>query len=164
LWDVCPSAVSQSLDDGINLFMGDGCGNERALVSRLRGRTFAVTDSANRLTDMSGVIGWAYPDELDARLPSAPSEADAKRMTVDSPGLLSFLTLTNHFYTGADHLLLVRAIYPQLIALANVVGFYLYPLQNWCRDDRFDAVYRAQRELELLAQGKPTYQWIEVRQ
>jgi hypothetical protein len=72
--------------------------------------------------------------------------------------------LTNHFYSGADPLPLGRDLYPQLAALANVLGFDLYPLQNWCRTDRFDAVYNAQLELQALAGGKPTYQWIEARQ
>jgi hypothetical protein len=165
LWDVCPSQVSRLIDDGINLFMGDGCGNENALLARLRGQTFAVTDGTNGLTPVPGLIGWYYPDELDGRLGAPPSDTDLKEMAVDPPaGLLSFLTLTNHFYSGAEPLPLGRELYPGLAALANVLGFDLYPLQNWCRDDRFDAVYKAQRELEALAQGKPTYQWIEARQ
>jgi len=165
LWDVCPSAVSRRIDDGINLFMGDGCGNERRLLARLRGNTFAVTDAANGLGGAPGLIGWYYPDELDGRLDAAPSNSDLNKLVVNPPpGLLTFLTLTNHFYTGADPLPLGRAIYPGLAGLANVLGFDLYPLQNWCRFDRFDAVYRAQRELEALAAGKPTYQWIEARQ
>ena len=165
LWDVCPSQVSRLIDNGINLFMGDGCGDENALLARLRGQTFAVTDVTNGMTPVPGLIGWYYPDELDGRLGAPPSDADLKELAVDPPGgLLTFLTLTNHFYSGAEPLPLGRELYPHLAALANVLGFDLYPLQNWCRDDRFDAVYRAQRELEALAQGKPTYQWIEARQ
>jgi len=165
LWNVCPSEVSRRIDDGINLFMGDGCGEERALLARLRGGTFAVTDAANGLSGVPGLIGWTYPDELDGRLAAPPSHAELKQLAVHPPaGLISFLTLTNHFYSGSDPLPLGRALYPQLAALANVLGFDLYPLQNWCRDDRFDVVYKAQRELETLADGKPTYQWIEARQ
>lgn len=165
LWDVCPYDVSRRINDGINLFMGDGCGNEGALLTRLRGRAFAVTDAANGLRDVPGLIGWYYPDELDGRLASRPSDEDIKELAVDPPGgLLSFLTLTNHFYSGADPLPIGRDLYPQLTSLANVLGFDLYPLQNWCRTDRFDAVYKAQLELEALAGDKPTYQWIEARQ
>jgi hypothetical protein len=165
LWDVCPSDVSRRINDGINLFMGDGCGDEPALLTRLHGRAFAVTDAANGLRDVPGLIGWYYPDELDGRLASRPSNEDIDQLAVDPPGgLLSFLTLTNHFYSGADPLPIGRDLYPQLASLANVLGFDLYPLQNWCRTDRFDAVYKAQVELEALGGGKPTYQWIEARQ
>jgi hypothetical protein len=165
LWDVCPSAVSRRINDGINLFMGDGCGNERALLARLRGETFAVTDAANGLPSAPGLIGWYYPDELDGRLQAAPSNAELGGLALNPPpGLITFLTLTNHFYSGADPPPLGRAIYPGLAGLANVLGFDLYPLQNWCRTDRLDAVYRAQRELDVLAGGRPTYQWIEARQ
>ena len=165
LWDVCPSDVSRRIDDGINLFMGDGCGSERALLARLRGETFAVTDAGNGLSGAPGQVGWYYPDELDGRLTGPVSQTDLQEHTVTPPaGLVTFLTLTNHFYTGADPLALGRDVYPQFAALADVLGFDLYPLQNWCRDDRFDAVYNAQRELEALGAGKPTYQWIEARQ
>ena len=49
-----------------------------------------------------------------------------------------------------------------VVALADVVGFDLYPLQEWCRPDRLADVYLAQRELVQLAGGKPTFQWIEA--
>jgi hypothetical protein len=164
LWDTCPSDVPKRMLDGINLFMGNACGNESSLLTKLRGQAFSVADASSNLTDVRGLIGWYYPDELDARLPAPVSATTLKNLAVDPPdGMLSFLTLTNHFYSGAAPLPQGRDFYPELSALANVVGFDLYPLQNWCRDDRFAAVYHAQRELESLSNGKPTYQWIEVR-
>jgi len=54
-------------------------------------------------------------------------------------------------------------MYPALIANADVLGFDLYPLQNWCRYDEFGHVYEAQKELVQLSGGKLTYQWIEAR-
>src|SRR6185437_5917977 len=56
-----------------------------------------------------------------------------------------------------------RGMYPGLIAAADVVGFDLYPLQELCRRDLLPLVFDAQQELEALAPGKPTFQWIEVR-
>ncbi len=53
-------------------------------------------------------------------------------------------------------------MYPGLVAAADVVGFDLYPLQEWCRADRLLDVYLAQKELVSLARGKPTFQWIEA--
>ncbi len=55
-------------------------------------------------------------------------------------------------------------MYPALVANADVIGFDLYPLQNWCRYDSFGDVFDSQRELVTLAAGKPTFQWIEARQ
>jgi len=54
-------------------------------------------------------------------------------------------------------------MYPALIDVADMIGFDLYPLQNWCRYESFGDVFESQRELVRLAGGKPTYQWIEVR-
>ena len=55
-------------------------------------------------------------------------------------------------------------MYPGLIAAADVVGFDLYPLQEFCSPDRLGQVFDAQRQLVGLAPGKPTFQWIEVRE
>jgi hypothetical protein len=53
-------------------------------------------------------------------------------------------------------------MYPGLIAKAQVVGFDLYPLQEWCRPDRLAEVLAAQQQLVQMAAGKPTFQWIEA--
>jgi hypothetical protein len=55
-------------------------------------------------------------------------------------------------------------MYPGLVASADVLGFDLYPLQNWCRFDSFGDVFDSQLDLVALARGKPTFQWIEARQ
>jgi len=54
-------------------------------------------------------------------------------------------------------------MYPALAATADVLGFDLYPLQNWCRFDSFGDVFDSQLDLVALARGKPTFQWIEAR-
>jgi hypothetical protein len=82
--------------------------------------------------------------------------------TIDPRAGVRFLTLTNHFYSGAAPLAQGRGIYPGLVAKADMVGFDLYPLQNWCRPERLVDVYFSQRELVELAKGKPTFQWIEA--
>jgi hypothetical protein len=53
-------------------------------------------------------------------------------------------------------------MYPSLIAKADVIGFDLYPLQEWCRPNRLIDVFYAQRELVKLSGNKPTFQWIEA--
>ena len=75
---------------------------------------------------------------------------------------MSFITLSNHFFSAANPLPQGNPSYPKLIAPVDSVGFDLYPLQIWCRTDAFQAVFQAQRELTALAAGKPTFQWIEA--
>jgi hypothetical protein len=111
-----------------------------------------------------GSIATHLPDEWDTHLPNTFSVADAFRLFPVSPGSgPRFLTLTNHFYSHAAPLPQGRGMYPALAASADVLGFDLYPLQNWCRFDSFGDVFDSQLDLVALARGKPTYQWIEVR-
>jgi hypothetical protein len=165
LWDECTNFIPARIAVGINLFMGEGCGHEAELAASLRGRAYAVVDGQADAAKGAGVIGWYYEDELDGRQSPPLTATDVSRMKISPPsGMLSFLTLTNHFYSGAAPLWFGRSLYPAFAGLANVLGFDLYPLQNWCRSDKLGDVYDAQRELVTLAQGKPTFQWIEVRQ
>jgi hypothetical protein len=155
----CTWAFPQSLAAGIDLFMGAGCGESgQTLVDAAGGRAFTVVDAAERTrVDGRGLIGWYQVDEPDGKgmkdLPQLPPSSASRRA--------SFVTLTNHFYSGAAPLPAGRTIYPQLISRAEMIGFDLYPLQSWCRRDALPAVYYAQRELVALAAGKPTFQWIE---
>jgi hypothetical protein len=55
-----------------------------------------------------------------------------------------------------------KGMYAGLAKRADILGFDLYPLQVWCRRDAFQHVYLAQRELDELVKGRPTYQWIET--
>jgi hypothetical protein len=163
LWALCASDVDTKLAEGVNLFMSNGCGSDQELVGEIAGRALAVVDPATAAAGGGGVIGWHYPDEWDNWLSSdvtpATLEATARAAT---PPLLSFLTLTNHFYSYAAPLPQGRGMYPLLAQTADVLGFDLYPLQVWCDADAFAHVYESQRELVQLAAGKPTYQWIEA--
>jgi hypothetical protein len=78
--------------------------------------------------------------------------------------MLSFLTLTNHFFSRAEPLPQGRGIYDSITQLPDVVGFDIYPMQVWCRGDRFSDIFDAQRELDQLTLAKPSFQWIEVRE
>ncbi len=161
VWQQCPWAYPQSLAAGINLYVGTGCGDARAQIAALAGRAYSVLDAARPL-DGRGVVGYHLLDEADIRLPSAdslprlPPSRHSRRVT--------FLTLTSHFFSGAAPPDQGRSIYPGFIDRVEMVGFDLYPLQNWCRKDALAAVYDAQRELVRLAAGKPTFQWIEAGQ
>jgi hypothetical protein len=163
-WNTCTNSIADRIALGFNLFMGEGCGHENRLAGALDGKALAVVDAKTKLANEPGIIGWYYPDELDGRLSAPLSADDITKLAVTPPdGMLSFLTLTNHFFTGAAPLSIGRTLYPTFASIANVVGFDLYPMQNWCRNDAFQTVYDAQRELGALAAGKPTFQWIEAR-
>jgi hypothetical protein len=164
VWDQCPDAVAGNLAVGIDLFMGNGCGSSAQLATWLSGNAFAVGDAQEQAIARAGSIGTFLPDEWDTHLPNDFSAADATRLIPPSPGSgPRFLTLTNHFYSRAAPLPQGRGMYPGLIASADVLGFDLYPLQNWCRFDSFHDVFDSQLDLVAMARGKPTFQWIEAR-
>ena len=158
VWAQCPWAYDLALAAGINVFMGS-CGSAEEQIAALRGRALSITPVKTR-ADGPGVIGFHHVDEADATLarvedlPVLPPSKVSRRPT--------FLTLTNHFFSGSSPLPQGREMYPGMIERAEMVGFNLYPLQTWCRRVTLQAVFEAQRELVALAKGKPTYQWIEA--
>ena len=155
----CPYAYNTSLAAGINLFMGTDCTTIPGQLNQLAGKALSVTAIQARGIYGPGLVGWHQIDEADERyqpeaLPLVPSSAQTGRVT--------FLTLTNHFYSLAAPLPQGKGMYPAFVARAEMVGFDLYPLQIWCRKSALHAVYDAQAELVELAKGKPTFQWIEA--
>ena len=156
-WLQCADRWSASIAEGIDLFGGNQCTSLSALASGIAGKALAAGTSDDAPVEAPSLLGWFYPDEADARgltgatLPPLPAG-------------LRFLTLTQHFFAGAAPLPAGRAMYPALVAKADVVGFDLYPLQELCRRDFLGAVFDAQQALTALAPGKPTFQWIEVRE
>jgi hypothetical protein len=163
VWAQCSDGFDSNINDGINLFMGEGCkADDSSLASSLDGRAYSIVDAANAGTaEGRGSIGWYYPDEWDAFLQSNVTRQDlAKSIAPTETGRISFLTLTNHFYSLASPLPQGKGMYPTLMSIPDVVGFDLYPLQVWCRP-AFGDVMDAQRELGSTS-GKPTFQWIEV--
>lgn len=162
MWKQCSDGFASNIDDGINLFLGEGCSrNDRELPDRLAGRAYSLVSAHDADAEGRGVIGWYYPDEWDAFLASSVERRDLEG-TIVAPrtGRVSFLTLTNHFYSRAEPLPQGKGMYPLLFTIPDVIGFDLYPLQGWCRRS-FGDVLDAQRELGS-ASGKPTFQWIEV--
>ncbi len=163
VWAQCSDGLASNLADGINLFMGDGCSkNDLGLPARLGGRAYSVVNADDAAADGRGLIGWYYPDEWDAFLESTVTRQDlAKSIPAPRSGRISFLTLTNHFYSHANPLPEGKGMYPLLMSIPDVVGFDLYPLQVWCRP-AFADVMDSQQELGSASGGKPTFQWIEV--
>jgi hypothetical protein len=158
LYSVCPYQYGPALASGINLFALNACGTFQAQLNALGGAAFSAGVAGGLSASGDGVIGWFQHDEPDgnnlaaSQLPGPPANVPS----------LSFLTLTNHFYSGAAPLPWGRGSYPSLIAQADVIGFDLYPLQEWCQPNRLADVFHAQQELVKLAGEKPTFQWIEA--
>jgi hypothetical protein len=162
VWAQCSDMFNSNIEDGINLFMGDGCQPDTGLPNRLAGRAYSIVDSQHANATGRGVIGWYFPDEWDAFLTSNVQRSDLEDDIPSSrPGRISFLTLTNHFYSRAEPLPQGKGMYPVLFQIPDVLGFDLYPLQVWCRP-AFGDVYDSQSELRSASGGKPTFQWIEV--
>jgi hypothetical protein len=156
-WGECTDGFKTSLAVGTNLYAANRCGGIEAQVGALGERALSATVAGETAPAGAPVVGAFYPDEPDAQGTTGAQLPDLR----PSVGV-RFLTLTNHFYSGAAPLAHGRGLYPGLIAKADMVGFDLYPLQSWCRPDRLVDVYLSQRELVALAQGKPTFQWIEA--
>jgi hypothetical protein len=156
----CPSGYESSLDAGVTLYVDNPCGGIVEQTAALAGRGLSLTGESEAGIGGPGVIGWYYPDEADlkgitaATMPQFPTQA--------ATGRLSVLTLSNHFYSRTTPLPAGRGVYPGLIAKADVIGFDLYPLQEFCSTDWLPDVAASQRELVQLAGGKPTFQWIEA--
>jgi hypothetical protein len=162
VWQQCSDMFGSNIGDGVNLFMGDGCKNDTELPDRLGGRAYSIVDSEHANADGRGVIGWYFPDEWDYYLHDNVTRADLEHDIPSArPGRISFLTLTNHFYSRAAALPQGKGMYPVLFTIPDVLGFDLYPLQVWCRP-AFSDVFDAQQELHSASGGKPTFQWIEV--
>jgi hypothetical protein len=162
VWNACPDALPRLMSLGIDVFMANACGTASQQAAVLGNRGFALSDALD--APDAGAVGTFLPDEWDTHLPGDLTPAAAHKLAPSNgaPGP-RFLTLTNHFYSRAAPLPQGRGMYPALIDTADVVGFDLYPLQNWCQWESFGDVFESQRELVALARGKPTFQWIEAR-
>jgi hypothetical protein len=164
VWEQCPDAVAGNLAVGIDLFMGNGCGTGADLAKWVSGQGLVLANAQAPAAARAGSVGTHLPDEWDTHLPGDLTTADALRLVPEIPGSgPRFLTLTNHFYSRASPLPQGRGMYPALAASADVLGFDLYPLQNWCRFDSFGDVFDSQLDLVALGRGRPTFQWIEAR-
>ena len=156
----CPSGYESSLVAGMTLYAENACGGIAEQSAALGGRALSLTEADEAGIGGPGVIGWYYPDEADLKgmtgdtLPQFPTLAATARLRV--------LTLTNHFYSRTALLPGGRGVYPGLIAKSDVVGFDLYPLQEYCDAAWLPDVAHSQQELVRLAGGRPTFQWIEV--
>jgi hypothetical protein len=156
-YEQCVDTVDRAIAAGVNTFVQvpfAGCADPADTSP-----PFLLSD------DYAGGrgIGWYLPDEPDGwgiapeQLPHLPPASETGRLRV--------LNLTQHFFSGQAPIndRFDRNAYQRFTALADVVGFDLYPVVKFCGRVSLLDVFRAQRELmTVYAPGKPTFQWIET--
>ncbi len=164
-WFQCPQTYDQSLAIGVDLFLGS-CPwhSTQSLLDAIGGRAYAaVPIGASGDVTGTGLIGWNQLDEAEAFgiLPSAlPTPPPASQT-----GRITFFTLSAHFGPATAPPPVGKALYPDYVAKADVIGFDLYILTKYCgnRWSSLADIYDEERELAtVVAPGKPTYEWIET--
>lgn len=154
-YEQCAATIGRALTIGINMFVQvpfTGCAQPAGVTP-----PYVLSDAYGSQQGS----GWYLPDEPDgwgitpAQLPHLPP----------TPGRLRVLNISQHFYSGQapinDHF--DRGDYKRFAALADVVGFDMYPIVKFCGRVPLTDMFRAQRELmTTYAPGKPTFQWIET--
>jgi hypothetical protein len=158
-YEQCAATLARALALGVNTFVQvpfTGCAEP------------AVGASPYVLSDSYGTpagIGWYLPDEPDgwgitpSELPQLPPASQTGRLRV--------LNISQHFYSGQAPInaQFDRNDYKRFAALADVVGFDMYPIVKFCGRVPLTDMFHAQRELmTTYAPGKPTFQWIETSQ
>ena len=154
-YEQCAPTISRALAVGINMFVQvpfTGCAQPAGVTPPYV------------LSDVYGAqqgAGWYLPDEPDgwgitpAQMPHIPP----------APGRLRVLNISQHFYSGQAPINahFDRSDYTRFAALADVVGFDMYPIVKFCGRVPLTDMFHAQRELmTIYAPGKPTFQWIET--
>jgi hypothetical protein len=156
-YEQCAATISRALAIGINTFVQvpyTGCTQPAGVTP-----PYLLGDAY----DKQQGAGWYLPDEPDgwgitpAQMPKLPAATDT--------GLLRVLNISQHFYSGFAPInaQFDRSTYEQFTALADVVGFDIYPIVKFCGRVSITSMFRAQRELmTIYAPRKPTFQWIET--
>ena len=157
VWRQCPNYYPTSIGAGINVFLGVSCGDAGEQLEKLAGRALSTVDAATPEISGPGVVGWHLPDEADVSVGDP-----AKLPNPRASGRVTFLTLTDKFSVHAAPGPYGKAMYPELFARADVIGFDTYPIEVRCSVEQIDNVFWMQRELIQLTGGKPTFQWIEA--
>ena len=157
VWKQCPTYYPTSVAAGINVFLGSSCSGPGEQLAKLAGQAASTVDASTPGVSGPGLIGWHFQDEADMSVGNAANLPDPS-----GGGRVTFLTLTDHFSSRAAPPPDGKKIYAGFLAKADVIGFDTYPLEVRCTIAQIDNVYWMQRELVQLAQGKPTFQWIEA--
>jgi len=135
---------------------------------------YAVPSFKPGVAENGYILAWIFDDEPD--MPRAKgAEAQPKKspdyVTTKSdsirkanPDRLLFMTFTGHFTieqsTYSEEVR--KALYPQYVRHADVVGFDIYPIYGSGYASHLDWVGKGVSQLCDLAGPKPVYAWIET--
>jgi hypothetical protein len=156
-YEQCADTLGRALALGVNTFVQvpfTGCSQPVSVVP-----PYVLSDQY----DAQNGSGWYLPDEPDGwgitpeQMPQLPPVAQTGRLRVEN--------VSQHFFSKQapinDHF--DRNDYKRFAALADVIGFDMYPIVKFCGRVPLTDMFLAQRELmTLYAPGKPTFQWIET--
>lgn len=166
-WAQCAVDVEQNLAVGVNLFMQTHCGDFDAVGRAIGDREayviapYWVYRGQNATPQTNKMVGYHQYDEPDMhgirpeQLPDVEPSSTTTRPV--------FMTLTSKFAAEQTRDMPLSA-YPEYAKKANVLGFDVYPLVQFCYASgtvTIEDAYNYQRELTQLFAG-PTYQWIEL--
>jgi len=156
-YEQCADTLARALALGVNTFVQvpfTGCSQPVSVAP-----PYVLSDQYGA---QSG-SGWYLPDEPDGwgitpeQMPQLPPVTQTGRLRVES--------VSQHFFSKQapinDHF--DRNDYKRFAALADVIGFDMYPIVKFCGRVPLTDMFLAQRELmTIYAPGKPTFQWIET--
>ncbi len=101
------------------------------------------------------------------KVPRATPEqtlAEYRRIKAADPTRPVFMTVTGrfmpHFKGWTDEQ--IRTLYPAYAQATDVLGYDIYPIYGWGKPEWIHLVHDATVELTRLADGRPTYAWIET--
>ncbi len=160
-WGSCASDYAEEAALGIDAFMSSGCGDSPAVQADAAARVGAVVIPALDQVDRSlpTTVATYLRDEADLNGVSALELQQNLQQFPDAHGLPVFETFSRLAAT-VDGRNAIR--YSDYVALADAVGIDVYPVRNSGDPAGVGDVASAQRDLQQLAAGKPTYQWIEA--
>jgi hypothetical protein len=156
-YEQCADTLGRALALGVNTFVQvpfTGCSQPVALAP-----PYVLSDQYGAQNGS----GWYLPDEPDGwgitpeQMPHLPPAVQTGRLRVSN--------VSQHFFSGQapinSHF--DRNEYKRFAALADVIGFDMYPIVKFCGRIPLTDMFHAQRELmTIYAPGKPTFQWIET--
>ncbi len=172
VWRQCPQEVEENLAIGVNTFVGNGNSCSQSQLQETVAKRAHLMPEYPNAGGRANVIGYHLLDEPDGSktlpelLPTTPRVAET--------GQLVLQTLSMHFARELPKFYVPESSigpkeideedYKKYISNSDFVGTDIYPLSHSCHVNgvSFTSVYDYQRQLNKLAAGKPTFQWIEV--
>jgi hypothetical protein len=169
-WLQAANRIPYQKNLGINVFVGQGNGESPKdyLDACADNGVYGTTDFETSVNDHQALFGWQWTDEPDLEsnkiLPSRVMQEYNSYKSQD-PAHPFLLTVTADFFSRfepGDWLNNSLDYYHEYAESADLVGFDHYPIYGWCQTGWIGDISDAQDEFILLAQARPTFQWIEA--